>query len=273
MKLYKGKIYEIIRDGGVQYTSGSQPQSLEFPILARFYTVGSQEYAQFEYVKISVPWDLFTANIYHVIRIETIKADGTVSSNFGASFRFMVPYDIEIDDNDIAITSGAIKINDVSTSNFMMIFIQSKAEINRVDKQPYLSDGEIQTGVLRESSSIINPQITFQYSMVPSFNYVYIPSFNRFYFVNGFTFISKNLWVMNLSVDVLMSYNYEIRQQTAYINRQENIYDDELVDDEIDTHYAKSISNKVISPTTQIFPVTQSEEDTRNSYLLTVVKQ
>lgn len=268
MKLYKGKIYELVCDYSITVQSTDTPVNLEIPMLGRIIN----NVLQFNFVKVRTNWFGYAYQQFRILSLILTRSDGTSTSVLYGSITFMVPYDVEINDSDIALTSGAITINEIALSDFTMMFIHSNAEDNRVDKQLYLQDGEIQTGTLRESSSIINPRITFQYSTVPSFNYVYIPSFNRFYFVNGFTFISKNLWVMELNVDVLMSFNNEIRTQTAYIDRQENIYDDELVDDEIDTHFAKGIYHQVISPTTQIFPVTQTEEDTRECYLLTVVK-
>lgn len=281
MNLYKHRRYKISFDSTKTYI-GSQPSDVDIPIF--YNNVMASNADKIQMVTLKITWtnpNPLMPAIWAVKGFTFIRADNTTETTTTSPIYIVPSEDITISVNNLILVTQAVSIEEEET--FEILCMQNSAEQERVNKRTYLSLLRVMSGTLRESSSAVNPQITFEWEPVeqplyvnmgstPNFNYVYIPIFGRFYFVNGFTFISKNLWVMELNVDVLMSYNNEIRQQTAYIDRQENIYDDELVDDEIDTHFAKGIYYQVITPTTQIFPVTQSEEDTRNSYLVTVVK-
>lgn len=127
-------------------------------------------------------------------------------------------------------------------------------------------------GVLREPSSLINPSIiielnpnnfksyvvddnkrlvvfngtkitweSFIYDYIISANYVYIPDFNRYYFIEDIVSIRNNLWRINMHVDVLMSYKNAILNTSAFISRNENIYNDDIVDELRDFEYPKSV--------------------------------
>lgn len=143
--------------------------------------------------------------------------------------------------------------------SFNIIFYNNSAEPNRLDKTNYLQNPTTFTGVLRSETDIVNPSIlleksTFQqfttgtltfnsiYSDVNlsipgssehdifDYNYCYIETFKRYYFVVGIISVKEGLWEINLTCDVLMTYKDQILQQTAFIDRQENIYDEEIVD-------------------------------------------
>lgn len=43
-----------------------------------------------------------------------------------------------------------------------------------------------------------------------AYNYCYIPDFDRYYFISNITSVRTNLWRIDCSVDVLMSYQAEI---------------------------------------------------------------
>ncbi len=61
------------------------------------------------------------------------------------------------------------------------------------------------------------------------FNYVYIPSMNRYYYVQEINLL-KDFTSCSLTEDVLMTFSDLIRTQTAFVDRQENSYDPDLVD-------------------------------------------
>lgn len=112
-----------------------------------------------------------------------------------------------------------------------IILYTNPTEKNRVDKSTYLRYiGEIE-GIFRENTSIQNP--IFKISMVtpPTFNYVHIPNFERYYYVTSITSLSNNLWEIELKCDVLMSFKTDILNQTCFIKRQENEYNDYLIDE------------------------------------------
>ena len=80
------------------------------------------------------------------------------------------------------------------------------------------------SGTLRDGTSIINPVIRFQgdISNFVNCNYMYISKFNRFYFVDNITSVRDNIFEISAHVDVLSTYQNEIRSNTAIVRRQEN---------------------------------------------------
>lgn len=118
-------------------------------------------------------------------------------------------------------------------TNFDIILYTNSAEENRVDKTSYLNVIGTISGVLKETTSIVNPSITIEYNGVPNFNYVYIAIFNRYYFVSDITHIKNNLWTISLKCDVLFSYKDTILTQTGIIRRNENDYDEYLQDENV----------------------------------------
>ena len=115
-------------------------------------------------------------------------------------------------------------------SAFDIYLYKNSAEQNRVDKSLYLTRIGIVSGTLRDDTSITNMAIKFEYPGIIDFNYVYIPIFNRYYFVNDVISLRNNIWNINLSVDVLMSYKDAIYNLEAFIDRNENVKDNLIVD-------------------------------------------
>ena len=105
-----------------------------------------------------------------------------------------------------------------------IVLYSNSAEINRVNKSEYLEEIATLAGAFRDSTSVLEPSVTIEYSGVPNFNYAYIPKFNRYYFVNNITSIRTGLWEIDMEVDVLMTYNSAIINQTAFVDRNENDY-------------------------------------------------
>lgn len=91
---------------------------------------------------------------------------------------------------------------------------------NKINKDPSLID--TLTGVLKDNSSIINPNIIIERQSPTGFNYVHIASFNRYYFVNDIIVLRNNLIEINCKCDVLMSFKNEILNQRALIKRNAN---------------------------------------------------
>ena len=61
-------------------------------------------------------------------------------------------------------------------------------------------------------------------------NYAYIADYNRYYYVDSVTVGRNGMYVVQLSVDVLMSYVDGIKNLSATISRQENIGINDIVD-------------------------------------------
>ena len=61
-------------------------------------------------------------------------------------------------------------------------------------------------------------------------NYAYIVDYKRYYYVDSVTVGRNGMYIVQLSVDVLMSYADGIKNLTATISRQENIGINDIVD-------------------------------------------
>lgn len=66
------------------------------------------------------------------------------------------------------------------------------------------------TGSLRGESSVIRPSFLIETANPSNYNYCFIPDFNRYYFITDITSVRTNIWRIDCSIDVLMSYQAEI---------------------------------------------------------------
>ena len=96
---------------------------------------------------------------------------------------------------------------------------QSTAEKNRLNKADYLTVQATYSGTLREDCSVITPSVEVQSIGLPQGNYAYILEFNRYYFIREIVATNNGLWRLSLEVDVLYTYNAQIRTQTAQLSR------------------------------------------------------
>ena len=118
-------------------------------------------------------------------------------------------------------TEGAISLN----------LYQNSSEFNRVDKTNYLVSVGTLAGVFKDVTSITTPSIIIERDSI-DFNYIHIPALNRYYFVEEVISVKRRLWQIRLKVDVLMSFASKIREQKGYISRNENDYDEYLIDNQ-----------------------------------------
>ena len=72
--------------------------------------------------------------------------------------------------------------------------------------------------------------LTLEIEQLPLFNYVYIEQLNRYYYVNDIVSVKYKLWTISLSVDVLMSYKNALLSCSAFVDRNENSYDNTIID-------------------------------------------
>lgn len=83
-----------------------------------------------------------------------------------------------------------------------------------------LSNKKELTGTLRAQSSVMSPVFTIEDNgSVVGYNYAYIPDFRRYYYIKEITAVRTNLFELALEVDVLKTYNYQIRGNRAIIDR------------------------------------------------------
>ena len=148
-----------------------------------------------------------------------------------------------------------------------------KGEPTRVDKSAFLDEVGLISGALRENCSIIRPTIVIQHydNFIPLYNYIYIPIFHRYYFVRNITSIKQRLWLVECEVDVLMTYKTGILGLDAYIARQENDYNNELVDNQLPCEKQSEIM--VFDPSDGYDTGTFNNqlEDGAHNFVLTVV--
>lgn len=73
---------------------------------------------------------------------------------------------------------------------------------------------------VKQQITLTNPVVYLHYdSNLINANYAFIPEFNRYYFIDNMNLIDGNMIQIAMSVDVLMSYNAEIKNLTAIVDR------------------------------------------------------
>lgn len=99
-------------------------------------------------------------------------------------------------------------------------------------------------GTLREDCSIIDPVITVENinnSIAASCNYAKIADFGRYYYVNNIVLKGK-LWEIHMHVDVVSSFQTQLKSLSAVVSRQENKYNVYLQDGLFRTYQNPNIS-------------------------------
>lgn len=117
---------------------------------------------------------------------------------------------------------------------FQVKFYKNTAERIRVDKSAYLKAPTTRTGTLRDESSITHPVILVESPTLITHNYCYISAFDsRYYFINDIKVVSNKLYEISLEVDVLMSWKNGLLNTEAFIDRNENNYDNMIIDNKL----------------------------------------
>lgn len=85
----------------------------------------------------------------------------------------------------------------------------------------------------KDEQSVLDPVILIGSSEnLTVYNYAEIPDFNRKYFITDIKLVRENLYEVTLHVDVLSTYDSQIRSVQADIKRQENRFNTYLDDPE-----------------------------------------
>ena len=93
-------------------------------------------------------------------------------------------------------------------------------------------DGEIISGTLRASTSIISPVISFESNSPLRYNYAYIPEFRRYYYIKNVISNRNKLWEVQFEIDPLMSFKADICALKVVVDKQSNESNgDEYIDD------------------------------------------
>lgn len=131
--------------------------------------------------------------------------------------------------------------------SFSIILERNLSENNKVTKT--VETIATVTGSLKDGTSIINPVILISgdISDYVDCNYLDIPTFQRKYFVRDITSVRNGLFEVSCHVDVLSSWETEIKTNDAIVKRQEKKFNLYLNDGSFRTY-----QNPVI--TTHPFP-------------------
>ncbi len=111
-----------------------------------------------------------------------------------------------------------------------VILYNSSADKRVVDKANYITKVSVLEGSFRDEINLSTPTFIIEFNNIPTCNYCYIDNFNRYYYIDNIKHIRSNIFELRCSVDVLMTYKYYITNSTQYVSRQENEYNDLLVD-------------------------------------------
>jgi len=100
------------------------------------------------------------------------------------------------------------------------------------------SNTSILSPVLRIAAKV-NPLEPLGMPNLITLNYCYIPDFRRYYFITDWRYGSDNCWTASCEVDVLTSYEYDIKRSPCFIERAEPV---EMINHEIaDRFYPSSL--------------------------------
>lgn len=127
-----------------------------------------------------------------------------------------------------------------------IILYYNKSEKNKIDKD--IEEIISLAGNFRDSVSILKPRIVIELDYLIDFNYIYIEHVHRYYFVNNIVCIRNNIYLIECSVDVLMSYKNDIMKQSAFVERSVNVYDTNIVDNKFINNVKKEIFDDLIIP-------------------------
>ncbi len=107
---------------------------------------------------------------------------------------------------------------------FNIVLQTNNSEKNRVIKN--LTDIATVTGTLKSETSIINPVILIEGDLTNyvGCNYMSISTFERSYFINNIRSIRNGLFEVSGHVDVLSSFQTQLKTNRAIIRKQENIW-------------------------------------------------
>ena len=109
-----------------------------------------------------------------------------------------------------------------------IVLYYNKSERNKMDKT--IEEVIVLEGNFRDSVSILRPRIIIELDDFIDFNYIYIEDLHRYYFVNNVVCVRNNIYLIECSVDVLMSYKEDILKQIAFVNRSHSTHNKYIKD-------------------------------------------
>lgn len=104
-----------------------------------------------------------------------------------------------------------------------LILYQTLDGKNKLEKT--LLNEKVITGFCKTAFDLIAPSITLELKdglQIENYNYCYISDVNKYYFIEQKLFLSSRMCVIQLSIDVLMTYKNQLLESTVKIS-QSNI--------------------------------------------------
>ena len=84
--------------------------------------------------------------------------------------------------------------------------------------------------LLKEETSIVNPELLIHASNLTGYNYAQISDFGRYYFIRDIVSVRNDLWRVSLECDTLASYKSSIIAGSHYVLRASSSYDEYITD-------------------------------------------
>lgn len=211
-------------------------------LLGKEITVGCQAYG----TEYSVTYNL------NGVTPDANNPKGVDETDTNLTFKFRANIGYTLTD-DVRVSNARLVSWDKSTGNMVLsnftgnVIITVNAQKMSLDSalvlyqyggmpnvvNKYLSEVGVLKGVFRDVASVTHLIVTIEYPKVPDFNYVWVQDFSRYYFVTNFSCHNQNIWELDLTIDVLMTYQDAIIRQKAFIDRSESHYNPMLPDDEV----------------------------------------
>lgn len=121
-------------------------------------------------------------------------------------------------------------------ASFNIYISTYNCEKNRVDKSNFIDGITTRSVSLKEPLDVIHPTFILEDANINLFNtknYVQVPTWSRYYFIENWSSLGFGTFEINCTIDILMSYKDEIKEQYAFVNRSASRYNPKLVDDKM----------------------------------------
>lgn len=103
----------------------------------------------------------------------------------------------------------------------MIVYLYNTKDDNNV-LEKNLTDEKIYNIRLKNPVDIIRPSLIIESDKILLYNYAYIPEFKRYYFIENISNQSNNRYLLDLKVDVLMSFKNDILNAKGLILEDKN---------------------------------------------------
>lgn len=124
----------------------------------------------------------------------------------------------------------------------MELILYENASDNAVVSKEITKIGETIVLNAKEEISLLQPVFIVAVDKVTSnLNYCYCPTFKRYYYIKNINYLSGGRAVLTCAVDVLMTWKDNIKSITGTVDRNENINNGYLMDNNYKAYAYKKI--------------------------------